>query len=161
MPSFDVVSKLDHHELNNAIDQAKREVSQRYDFRGTDTEIEQSAEGITIRANSESRVEAALGVLRDKVARRKLSLKCLNAHPPKPAAGATYRQLVELREGIDQPNAKKIVKLLKDSSLKVQAAIQGDSVRVSHKKRDVLQQAISFLKEKDMDMPLQFENFRD
>lgn len=161
MSSFDVVSTLDHHELANAVDQARREVVTRYDFKGTDTEIEKSDEGVLIRSSSEARCAAALDVLQSKAVRRGVSLKSLDAGGPKPAGGSRYRMLVALREGIDQDHAKKIVRLLKDSKLKVQAAIQGDVVRISHKKRDVLQDAITLIKEQDYDLPLQFKNFRD
>lgn len=161
MPSFDVVSKLEHHEVDNAVDQARREVSQRYDFKNTNTEIEKSEEGIIIRSSGAQRCRAALDVIRDKMVKRKVSLKALDAQEPKPAGGNTYRQVIALREGIDQDHAKKIVKLLKDSKTKVQASIQGDVVRVSHKKRDVLQDAIALIKEQDYDLPLQFQNFRD
>lgn len=161
MPSFDVVSKLEHHEVDNAVDQARREVSQRFDFKNTNTEIEKSDEGIVIRSSGEGRCRAAYDVIQDKMVKRKVSLKALKSNDPKPAGGNTYRMLIELKEGIDQDHAKKIVKLLKDSKLKVQAAIQGDAVRVSHKKRDVLQDAIALIKEQDYDLPMQFQNFRD
>lgn len=161
MPSFDVVSKLDHHEVDNAIDQARREVAQRFDFKGTDTEIEKTQEGIVIRANSEGRCTAAYDVLAEKMVRRKVNLKALKPGEPKQAGGNTYRMVVELKEGIDQDSARAIVKLLKDSKTKVQAAIQGDVVRVSHKKRDALQEAIALIKQQDLDLPLQFQNFRD
>lgn len=160
MASFDVVSKLDHHEVDNALDQASREIVNRFDFKGTETEIEKTEEGIVIRSNSEGRCAAALDVLQGKIHRRGISLKVLDPEEPKPAGGKTVRQLVKLREGIDQDSAKKIVRLLKDSKLKVQAAIQGDVVRVSHKKRDVLQEAIALIKEQEYDLPLQYQNFR-
>lgn len=161
MPSFDVVSKLEHHEVDNALDQARREVSQRFDFKGTDTDLEKTEEGIVIRSNSEGRCTAAYDVLTDKIVKRKISLKALDAGDPKPAGGSTYRMVVKLKEGIDQDTARKIVKLLKDSKTKAQASIQGDVVRVSHKKRDALQEAIALLKQEEMDLPLQFQNFRD
>lgn len=161
MPSFDVVSKLEHHEVDNALDQARREVSQRFDFKGTDTDLEKNEEGIVIRSNSEGRCTAAYDVLTDKIVKRKINLKALKAGDPKPAGGSTYRMVVELKEGIDQDTARKIVKLLKDSKTKAQASIQGDVVRVSHKKRDALQEAIALIKQEDLDLPLQFQNFRD
>ncbi len=161
MASFDIVSKLDHHEVDNAIDQARREVVNRYDFKGTDTEIEKTEEGIVIRSTAEGRCTAALDVLQTKAVRRGISLKALDAGDPKPAGGNTWRQLVKLKEGVETEVAKQIVKLLKDSKLKVQAAIQGDTVRVSHKKRDALQEAIALIKEQGYELPLQFENFRD
>ncbi|HJL19396.1 MAG TPA: YajQ family cyclic di-GMP-binding protein [Sandaracinaceae bacterium LLY-WYZ-13_1] len=161
MPSFDVVSELDHHEVDNAVDQARREVSQRYDFKGTNTQIERTGEGIVITSSSDTRCNAAYEVLLGKMAKRKVPMKALKANEPKPAGGSTYRQLVELQEGIDKDRAKRIVKLLKESKLKVQASIQGDVVRVSHKKRDTLQEAIQLLKGADIDLPLQYQNFRD
>ena len=161
MPSFDVVSELDRHEVDNALDQARREITNRYDFKGADASIEKNDEGIVIKANAEGRVNAAFDVLMEKVAKRKVSLKALDAGQPVPAGGNTYRLVVKLREGIDSDNAKKIVKMLKESKLKVQAAIQGDVVRVSHKKRDALQEAIALLKEQDLELALQFKNFRD
>ncbi|MBX3276232.1 MAG: YajQ family cyclic di-GMP-binding protein [Sandaracinaceae bacterium] len=161
MASFDVVSKLDHHEVDNAIDQARREVVARFDFKDTGTEIEKTEEGIVIRSNSDGRCTAALDVLQSKIVRRGISLKALDAGEPKPAGGSTYRQLVKLKEGVDPEVAKQIVKLLKESKLKVQAAIQGDVVRVSHKKRDALQEAIALIKAADYELPLQFQNFRE
>ena len=162
MPSFDCVNKLDHHEIDNAVDQAKREVTQRYDFKGADASIEKGEEGIVIRANGEGRCTAAYGVLTEKFARRKISLKALVAGEVMPAGGKMYKMVLTLKEGVDQDAAKKIVRLLKDAKqLKVQAAIQGDVVRVSHKKRDALQSAIALIKEQDYDLPLQFQNFRD
>ena len=162
MASFDVVSKLDHHEVDNAVDQARREISQRYDFKGSDTSLEKSEEGILIKTKSASLCTAALEVLRGKLAKRGVSQKAHEPGAAQPAGGDTYRLLVKLREGVDQDHAKKIVKILKEAkSLKVQAAIQGDVVRVSHKKRDVLQEAISLIKAEDLPLPLQFQNFRD
>ncbi len=161
MPSFDVVSKIDHHELTNALDQAKREVASRFDFKGTDTSIEKTDEGIVIKANSEGRVDAARLVLEDKIVKRKISLKVLDPQKVQSAGGMTYRQLLKLKDGVSQEKAKEIVKVIKDSKSKVQAAIQGDLVRVTGKKRDELQEVIALLKSKDLDLPLQFVNFRD
>lgn len=161
MPSFDVVSKLEHHEVDNAIDQARREITQRFDFKGTDADIEKTEEGIVIRANSEGRCTAAYEVLSEKMVKRKVSLKALEPGDPKPAGGSMFRMLIALKEGVDQDTARAIVKLLKESKTKVQAAIQGDVVRVSHKKRDALQEAIALIKQQDLDRPLQFQNFRD
>ena len=161
MPSFDVVSQVDQHELDNAVDQAKRELSQRYDFKGTDTGIERNEAGLVIKSNSEGRLDAARDVLESKVVRRKLSIKVLDPQTPEPAGGQTWRQVVRIKEGVSKDKAKEIVKLVKDSKAKVQASIQGDCVRVSGKKRDALQDVIGMLKEKDLDLPLQFVNFRD
>jgi len=161
MPSFDVVSEIDKHELDNAIQQTKREIENRFDFKGTDASIEQTEEGIVLRANSEGRVDAIYGVLEDKVLKRKLSLKILDPQKTQPAGGQMHRKLVKLREGVTTEKAKEIVKFIKDSKIKVQAAIQGDCVRVSGKKRDDLQEVIASLREKDFELPLQFKNFRD
>lgn len=163
MPSFDVVSKLDQHEVDNAVQQAQKEVGTRFDFRDTGTEIDKTDEGVVIKANSEGRVDAALKVLEEKIVRRKVSLKALDPQKVQPAGGQTHRQLVKLREGISTEKAKEIVKLLKSSKLKVQPSIQGDTVRVTAKKRDDLQQAIALLREKEeeLDLPLQYNNFRD
>ena len=161
MPSFDVVSKVDSHEVDNARNQASKEIAQRYDFKGTETTVEQTDEGIVIRSNSEGRLDAARDVLETKMVRRQVSLKSLDPQQPQQAGGNTWRQLIKLKEGVSKEKAKEIVKAVKDSKLKVQASIQGDAVRVSGKKRDDLQQAIAMLKEKDFDLPLQFVNFRD
>jgi hypothetical protein len=160
MPSFDVVSKLDHHEVDNALDQAKREIATRFDFKDTGTELEKNADGIAIRSSSEGRLEGALRVLEDKMVKRKVSLKSLDPQNPV-QSGQTWRQLVKLKEGVDIDRAREIVKAIKDAKLKVQGAIQGDLVRVSSKKRDDLQEAIALLRGKDFGLPLQFVNFRD
>jgi len=161
MPSFDVVSKLDHHEVDNAVQQAKKEVSTRFDFRDTGTEIDRTDEGIVIRGDSEGRVEAARKVLEEKLVRRKVSLKSIDPQEVQPAGGRAYRQLLKLKEGIDSEKAKEIVKMLKGTKLKVQAAIQGDLVRVTGKKRDELQEAIGVLRGQEVGLPLQFTNFRE
>ena len=161
MRSFDVVSELNEHELDNAVNQTKKEIAQRYDFKDTQSEIERSKEGIVLRSNSEGRIDAARDVLESKVVRRKLSLKILDAKKPEQAGGQMWRQLIQLKEGISKEKAKEIVKAVKDSKIKVQASIQGDTVRVSGKKRDHLQETIALLKERDFDLPLQFVNFRD
>ena len=161
MPSFDVVSQIDQHEVDNACNQARKEIAQRYDFKGTESSIEQTDEGIVIRANSEGRVDAARDVLESKMVRRQVSLKSLDAQMAQQAGGSMWRQLIKLKEGVSKEKAKEIVKAIKDSKVKVQAAIQGDTVRVSGKKRDDLQGTIALLKEKDFDLPLQFKNFRD
>lgn len=161
MPSFDVVSKLDMHELDNAVQQASREVGTRYDFRGSDTSIERNAEGIQLKSDTKARLDSALSVLREKVAKRGVSLKSLDTQPAQEGGGSSFRQLIKLKEGVDKDAAKEIVKRLKGTKLKVQASIQGDSVRVTGKKRDDLQEAIAFLKGEDLDLPLSYTNFRD
>ena len=161
MPSFDVVSKVDSHEVDNARNQASKEIAQRYDFKGTDTTVEQTDEGIVIRSNSEGRLNAARDVLETKMVRRKVSLKALDPQQPQQAGGNMWRQLVKLKEGVSKEKAKDIVKAVKDSKIKVQASIQGDTVRVSGKKRDDLQAVIAMVRELDFRLPLQFINYRD
>ena len=160
MPSFDVVCKIEQHELANALNQASKEISQRYDFKGCDASIERTDDGIVIKANSEIRVDAARDVLHQKLAKRGVSLKAVDAQAKQPS-GSMVKQLLKLREGIEKDDAKKIVKTIKDAKLKVQASIQGDVVRVTGKKRDDLQEAIASLKAKNLDLPLTYTNFRD
>jgi len=162
MPSFDVVSKVEWAEVKNALDQATREIAQRFDFKGTDADIERTEDGVVVRANSEDRVRAALDVFEQKLVRRKVSLKHLEKKDPEPGPKGSSRQRVLIKEGIETDKAKEIVKLVKGSKLKVQAAIQDQSVRVTGKKRDDLQSAIQLLKGAgDLDLDLQFQNFRD
>ena len=161
VPTFDVVSELDMQELKNALDQAQKEVAQRFDFKGTDASLELKDQTIVLRANSQNRVEAVLEVLHGKLVKRGVSLLSLDPQPTKAVGGNMSQQVLNLKQGIDQDGAKKVVKALKDSKLKVQAAIQGDVVRVSGKKRDDLQEAIAFLKGQDLKLPLQYKNFRD
>ena len=159
--SFDVVSKVDRQEVDNALNQAAKEISQRFDFRGTNASIEWSGElGVTIKADTEERAKAALDVFKDKLVKRSISMKALDAGEPK-ASGKQYIISSTLRQGIDQDHARKIAKLVKDQGPKgVQAAIQGDQLRVSGKKKDDLQAVIAMLKGADLDVPLQFTNYR-
>jgi uncharacterized protein YajQ (UPF0234 family) len=161
MPSFDIVSELDTHEIDNAVQQAQKEVTTRFDFRGTDTDVERTDEGIVLRGNSEGRVEAALNVLREKCAKRRVSLRALDPQKVEPAAKGHYRQLVKLTQGISKEKAKDIIQFLKDGKFKVQASIQGEQLRVNGKKRDELQEVIQALRAKDFEVDLQFTNFRD
>jgi len=162
MPSFDVVSEADAHEITNAVDQCERELKQRFDFQGTGAKLERTANGFKFTANSEDRVRAAWQVLEDKWVKRKLSLKFLEAKDPQPAGGQTYSLEVTLKKGIDKDNARKIVQLIKDEkSLKVTPAVQGDAVRVTGKKRDDLQAVIAMLKSKELPLHLSYTNFRD
>jgi cyclic-di-GMP-binding protein len=161
MPTFDVVSKLAMHEVDNAVQQAQREVGTRYDFRDTDTEIEKTGEGIVLRANSQNRIAAAYTVLQEKLTRRHVSLKSLDPQKIEPAASSSFRQLIKLKQGIDKDAAKQVVSYIKDTKLKVQASIQGESVRVNGKKRDDLQECIAALRKHDFGVDLQYENFRD
>ena len=162
MPSFDVVSKVDWSEVQNALDQASREVAQRFDFRGTDTELERLENSIVVRAGSEERARAALDVFQQKLVRRKVSLKHLCALDPEPGPKGSSRITIEIKEGVEQDKARQIVKLIKDRKFKVQASIQEQSVRVSGKKRDDLQEVIQMLRLADeLDLDLQFVNFRE
>jgi uncharacterized protein YajQ (UPF0234 family) len=159
--SFDVVSKIDRQEVDNALNQAAKELSQRFDFRGTNASIAWSGElGVTIKADTEDRAAAALEVFREKLVKRSISLKSLDAGEPK-ASGKQYVIASTLRQGIDADRAKKIAKLIRDEGPKgVQAQIQGDQLRVSGKKRDDLQAVIALLKGADLDVSLQFVNYR-
>ncbi|MCX4190294.1 YajQ family cyclic di-GMP-binding protein [Methylophaga sp. OBS3] len=161
MPSFDIVSEVDKHELTNAVDQANRELTTRFDFRGTDARVEQSEKVLTMYADSDFQLEQLLDILRLKLVKRSIDVKCLEVKDPK-GDGKLRKQDVIVREGLDKDVSRIIVKLIKDSKIKVQAAIQGDSVRVTGKKRDELQQIIALLRsDEGIEMPLQFNNFRD
>ncbi len=161
MPSFDIVSKIDKQELDNALNQARKEISQRFDFRGTDTKVEKTDEGIVLESNSDGRLDAAWDVLVSKLVRRGLPIEAFRRDDVRPASGGRVRQLVRMQEGIGQEDAKKIVRLIKEEKRKVQAQIQGDSLRVSGKKRDDLQAVIKMLKEAKLGIAMQFVNFRD
>ncbi|HEY8527826.1 MAG TPA: YajQ family cyclic di-GMP-binding protein [Acidimicrobiales bacterium] len=162
MPSFDVVSEIDMQEVRNAVDQASREVANRYDFKGTDSSIELGDNQITMRSVSEDRLNALRQVLEEKLVRRKVSLKALDYGKVEEAAGGTARQVANLVAGISSEKAKAINKFIKGLGLKgVQSQVQGDQLRVSGKKRDDLQTAIKSLREEDFGIPLQFTNFRD
>lgn len=160
--SFDVVSKLDRQEVDNAVNQAAKEVAQRYDFRGVDAVVELKGDTILMEANSAERVNAVLDVVQTKLIRRGLSLKVLDLKDREPqASGKIYRLVAPLREGISSETAKKITKLIRDEGPKaVKAQIQGDEVRVSSKSRDDLQEVITLLKKADLDVALQFVNYR-
>jgi uncharacterized protein YajQ (UPF0234 family) len=160
MPSFDVVSEIDHHELANAVDQANREVTTRFDFKGTDSSFTLTDRTIALKTESEFQLEQMLDMLYSKLSKRGIDLASAEADEPVVMAKTATRNVV-IREGIDTELGKKIVKHLKNSKLKVQASIQGDQVRVTGKKRDDLQAAIALIKEGDFDLPLQFKNFRD
>lgn len=158
--SFDVVSKVDRQEVDNALNQAAKEVHQRYDFKGTDASITWSGDTIVMKANSEDRVKAVLDVFQTKLIKRQVSLKAIDAADPKPS-GKEYRIEAALKEGLSQENAKKISKLIRDEGPKgVKAQITGDELRVSSKSRDDLQSVIALLKGADLDVALQFINYR-
>jgi cyclic-di-GMP-binding protein len=160
MPSFDVVSEIDSHELTNAVDQAIRELSQRFDFKNTGAEFELEDTTVTMKAPAEFQLKQMLEILKLKIAKRGIDIVCLEVQDPSVNL-AVAKQLVVLRQGIDQETGKKVMRLIKDSKLKVQAQIQGEKVRVTGKKRDDLQDAIATLRKGTFDVPLQFNNFRD
>jgi cyclic-di-GMP-binding protein len=162
MPSFDVVSEVDHQEVRNAVDQAQRELATRFDFKGTGSTIEQADLVLTLRSVSEDRLRAVKQVLEEKLVKRGVSLKGLEWGKVEEAAGSTVRQVVTIQVGISSEKAKEINRLIKDAGLKgVQSQTQGDQVRVTGKKRDDLQAVIQKLKAADLGVPLQFTNFRD
>jgi uncharacterized protein YajQ (UPF0234 family) len=162
MPTFDVVSEVDMQEVRNAVDQAKREVSTRFDFKGTDSDIDLDASAITLNTSTEDRLTALRQVVQEKLVKRKVSLKALDYGKVEEAAGGRARQKVTLVAGISSEKAKAINKFIKDRSPKgIQSQTQGEQLRVTGKKRDDLQEVISALKGEDFGIPLQFINFRD
>ena len=160
MPSFDVVSEVDLHELTNAVDQSNREVGNRFDFKGTNSKIEQKEAEITLISESEFQLEQIMDILRNKMVKRGIDIGCLEIKDPV-TSGKEVRQLVIARQGVDKDLARKIVKMVKDKKMKVQAAIQGEQVRITGKKRDDLQEVIAMLKDAKLGLPLQYSNFRD
>jgi uncharacterized protein YajQ (UPF0234 family) len=161
MPSFDVVSQLDLHELTNAVDQANRELANRFDFKGTGAEFVREEDTVVVlKAQADFQLRQMLDILKQRLASRHIDIACAEIADPEINL-ATARQRVTLKQGIDQPLAKDIVKRVKDSGLKVQTQIQGDKLRITGKKKDDLQAAIAFLRGAGIKMPLQFENFRD
>ena len=160
MPSFDTVSEVDHHELSNAIDQANREIGTRYDFKGSDAKIEQLDNQLTLSAESDFQIKQMTPILKEKMSKRGIDVSCLEFSDVI-EMNKRSRQQVMVREGLDKDLARKIVKLIKDSKIKAQAAIQGDQVRVTGKKRDDLQQIMQLLREANLGIPLQYNNFRD
>src|SRR5688572_29847198 len=160
MPSFDVVSELNAHEVTNAVDQANRELSQRFDFKDTGAHYERLEWTITLRAQVEFQLQQMLPILKQRLGKRGIDVACLEVTEPQTNL-AEARQDIVLRQGIDQELGRKIARLIKDSKLKVQASLQGDKVRVTGKSRDDLQAAIAFLRAAKLDLPLQFNNFRD
>ena len=163
MPSFDVVSEFDVQEVRNAVDQAAREATTRYDFKGTDSSVElQGEEAIVLRSASEDRLNALRTVLEEKLVKRKVSLKVLDPGKVEEAAGGTARQTIALRAGISSEKAKELNKFIKGLGIKgIQSQTQGEELRVTGKSRDALQEVIAALREGDFGVPLQFQNFRD
>lgn len=160
MPSFDTVSELDSHEVTNAVDQANRELQSRYDFKGVKAEYELQDDTVTMVAEVDFQLQQMLEILRGKLTARKIDIRCMEVKKPD-LSGVKAKQQVLLRQGLDQVLCKKITKLIKDSKLKVQSQIQGEKVRVTGKKRDDLQDVMALLRESDVELPLQYNNFRD
>jgi hypothetical protein len=160
VPSFDVVSELDAHEVANAVDQANRELAQRFDFKDTGARYELAEFVVTLHAQVDFQLKQMLDILKLRLSKRGVDIACLEVKEPQTTLSAA-RQEVILRHGIDQETGKKIARLIKDSKLKVQASLQGDKVRVAAKQRDELQDAIQFLRKAGVEVPLQFDNFRD
>ena len=160
MPSFDVVSEVNHHELSNAVDQANREVTTRFDFKGSGSNFDLAGNLITMNTQSEFQLQQMYDILCNKLVKRGVDIAALDLGDPNIQL-KTATQVVTVREGIETAESKKMIKLIKDRKMKVQAAIQGDQLRVTGKKRDDLQEVIALLKESRFAMPLQFKNFRD
>ena len=160
MPSFDVVSQVNSHEVANAVNQATREVETRFDFKGTNARFELDDAQVTMRAPNEFQLNQMYDVLTARLASRKVNVACLARDAPQENVSDAW-QVVRVRQGIEADLARRLVKMVKQAKLKVQVAIQGDQLRVSGKKRDDLQQVVALLKDADIDLPLQFTNFRD
>jgi len=161
MPSFDAVCETDMQEMDNAVNQTRKEITTRYDFKGSRSSIELKDGVITVIGDDDYKLNTIAEILRGKLVRRNLDPKCLEYGEPEDASGGTRRQLITIKQGISQELAKKIVKAIKQEKMKVQAAIQGDQVRVSGKKRDDLQAVIALIKGMETDRPITFTNFRD
>jgi len=160
MPSFDIVSKVDMQEVDNAVNQVKKEITQRYDFKGTKSEIELKEDAITVLADDDYKLKAIIDIIQSKMLKRNISLKSLDYGKEEPASGSMIRQVITIRQGIATEKGKEINKIIKETKIKVQSQIQGDQVRVTGKKIDDLQEVIQLLKGKDLDMDLQFINMR-
>ena len=160
MPSFDVVSEVDWHEITNAIDQANRELQTRFDFRGVEAKFEKLEQSVRVTAEADIQLDQMIDILRAKMVKRLIDPKVMDIGDQE-HVGKLLHKNVQIQEGLESLFAKRVVKLIKEKKLKVQAAIQGDKIRVTGKKRDDLQQVIATLKEEDFDVPLQYNNFRD
>jgi len=160
MPSFDIVSEFEMHEAVNAVDQANREINTRFDFKGSSAKFEQNKDVVTMTAEAEFQLQQMYDILQTRMNRRGIDISCLELGEVE-KLGKQVKQNVTLRQGLDSDLARKIVKMIKDKKMKVQSAIQGEKVRVTGKKRDDLQSVITMLKDAKIDMPLQFNNFRD
>jgi uncharacterized protein YajQ (UPF0234 family) len=161
MPSFDIVSEIDMQEMDNAVNQVKKEITTRYDFKGSNSSIDLADDGISVVGDSDTRINTVTEILRARMVKRKLDSKCLDYGDMEDASGSNKRQKIAIKQGVSTDLAKKIVKLIKEEKIKVQAAIQGDQVRVTGKKRDDLQAVMTLVRGMDADRPLMFTNFRD
>jgi|ERR1700690_2011093 cyclic-di-GMP-binding protein len=161
MPSFDIVSEVDQPEVRNAVEQTNKEVSTRFDFKGSDARVEQAGYVLTVFADDDFKLDQVQDILSGKLAKRGVDIKCLDLGKSEKISGNKVKRQVTLKTGVETELAKKIVKLVKDSKLKVQASIQGEAVRISGAKRDTLQEAIALVRKNILDFPLQFNNFRD
>lgn len=161
MPSFDIVSEVDKQEIRNAIDQVNKEVATRFDFKGSDARVEQTDYQLTVYADDDFKLEQILDILRTKLTKRNVDVRCLDIQSSEKISGNKVKQAITVKTGLDSDLAKKIVKIVKDSKLKVQASIQSDTVRVTGSKKDLLQEAIQLVKKTIQDFPVQFQNFRD
>jgi uncharacterized protein YajQ (UPF0234 family) len=158
--SFDIVSKTDYAEVTNALNQTTKEISQRFDFKGSHAAVELQGKDLVLTAEDETKLRNMNDILQSKLVKRGVALKALDYQKVEPAAGGTVRQLVKIQQGIPTEKAKEVVKFIKDSKMKVQASIQGDTVRISGKDRDTLQQVIAALKAKDFGIDMKFDNYR-
>ncbi len=161
MPSFDIVSEVDKQEVRNAVEQTNKEVATRFDFKGSDARIEQSEYALTVFADDDFKLGQVRDILEGKLVKRGVDIKCLDVGLPEKISGNKVKQAVIVKVGVEQELAKKIVKLIKESKLKSQASIQGEVVRVSSAKKDILQEAIALVRQGNLGFPLQFKNFRD
>lgn len=161
MPSFDVVSEVDKVELRNAVEQANKEIIGRFDFKGSDARIEQADHTLTVFADDEFKLDQVYDILVGKFAKRNIDVRCVERKDLEKVSGNKVKQAITVKTGLDTELAKRVVKLIKDSKLKVTAAIQGEAVRVTGAKRDILQETIALLKKQVTDFPLQYNNFRD
>ena len=161
MPSFDIVSKVDMQEVDNAVNQAIKEIGQRYDFKGSKSEITQEKDSVKVLSEDDYKLKAVIDVLQSKFLKRNISIKALQYGKIEPASGSMVRQIISVQQGISKEKGKEIIAAIKESKLKVQAQIQDDQVRVTGKNRDDLQDAIQLLKGKDLDVEMQFTNFRE
>ncbi|MXS83589.1 YajQ family cyclic di-GMP-binding protein [Nitrosomonas oligotropha] len=161
MPSFDIVSEVDKQEVRNAVDQVNKEVGTRFDFKGSDARVEQTDYQLTVFADDEFKLEQILDILRTRLTKRNVDVRCLEKGQVEKISGNKVKQIVTIKTGLETELAKKVIKHIKDSKLKVQASIQGDVVRVTGAKKDMLQEAIQLVKKSIDNFPLQFQNFRD